>query len=368
MTVVMVTTFLLAIPAASSPKLTDKTLPPKKKAAAAVELIQDREFTKGLRAAWSGASWTGDTLKNGLPPGLRLGDITSYIKPPKGYSVHTWPDKGAPVDKGKYWNLTEGLHKGPMEIAPDIQLADGEDLAIYRMEINAELRDNSHSRLRIESMNKLSGTPQLIRGFDSNRHGTLMIYGNTKNEIRNVATDNSSKWAYDTWPHYLVGQNFRQLIDLGRYDSMNFTAEVDVPRVKQSDGWPGGWKNATLYVSALLRRKSNPFACLFLVRTLYTDYPPSYRENIGADQFGQGLFNSKTDNPLVIGAAPSHIEIDYIAALIAAKALNPAIGDPQDYYLVGVGFGWEFVGYYEFASRFAHVSLMGVPVTVPPAK
>ncbi len=349
------------MPFYANPKLKQEAKP--------IELLQDREFTKGLRAEWSGASWTGDANRNGLPADLRLGDITRYVTPPKGYRIHTWPDHGAPVDKGKYWSLTEGLHKGPMEIAPDIHLADGEDLAIYRMEINAELRENTHSRLRIESVNRLSGKPLVMHGFDSNRHGTLVIYGNTKNEIRNVATDNSPKWAYDTWPHYLVGQNFKQLVDMGRFSCLKFTADVDVPRAKQLDGWLGSWKNASLYVCVILRRTANPFACLFLVQNLYTDYPPSYRENIGVDQFGQGLFISKTDKPLDIGAPPRHIEVDFITSLRSAKALNPAVGDPQDYYLASAGFGWEFVGYYNFASRFSKVSLVGTPtpgsLTIP---
>ncbi len=325
------------------------------------ELLQDREFTKGLRAEWSGASWTGDANRNGLPAGLRLGDITSYVTPPKGYHVHTWPDKGAPVDKGKYWSLTEGLHKGPMEIAPGIRLADGEDLAIHRMEINAELRDNSRSRLRIESMNKLSRKPLLMHCFDSNRHGSLTIYGNTRNEIRNVATDNSAKWAYDTWPHYLVSQNFKQLVDMGRFSSLVFTAHVRAIRAKRLDGWPGNWRNASLYVCVLLRRKANPLECLFVARTLYTDYPPSYREAMGVDQFGQGLYMAKNDRPLQIGAPPCRVETDFISSLRSAKVLNPAIGDPQDYYLASMIFGWEFVGYYDFASSFSKVSLVGTP-------
>lgn len=207
-----------------------------------------------------------------------------------------------------------------------------------------------------------------MHGFDSDRHGSLLIYGNTKNEIRNVATDNSSKWAYDTWPHYLVGQNFKQLIDLGRFTGLKFSADVDVPTVKRLDGWPGDWKNASLYFCVILRRKSNPFSSLFLTQYLYTDYQPSYRESIGVDQFGQGLFINKTDKPLEVGVSPRYIEVDFIAALRSAKALNPAVGDPQDYYLASAGFGWEFVGYYEFASRFSHVSLLGIPKTVSPVK
>lgn len=334
--------------------------------AARVELLHDTDFSGGFRAQGSCDQWSGDDgTAEKLPHGLHLGDCVHYVTPPDGYSVRTLPDPGIPEDAGKYWSLNEGVHKGPFNLSPAIKfpqthLSAGQDLQIHRMEVNSTVIENSATRLDIESSNETGSGAGLVHGVISNKHGTISLFGDTKNEIRNVATDNGPRWRNDTWPTFYLDQNFKQLIDMGQFSELEFSAKINIPKVSTLSGWTGPYKNATFSIVALLRQKKNPFRGLFIENSLFSRNPLDYQENLGVDQWGQGLYRAEVAEPLVAGAAARRVNIDLIANLHSAKALNQKIGDPQDYYLAAISIGWELTGYHSFKSTIANVSLTGV--------
>jgi hypothetical protein len=248
------------------------------------------------------------------------------------------------------------------------------------LEANGGLYGFSENQIFLQSMNNLyQDDPHhngLVRSVVSDRQGTLMTYMNTSNEIRSVATDNGPAFAVDTWPHFYVGQNFKQLIDLATFSQVLLGFNVEIPfAVIYGNGIPNhGFSDATYNVGFTLRRKDEPTTVLFLGYTLYsvhTDYttPPEYAESFGGDQWGQGTYRGDVwadfGGPLVPGAGPRNITIDLGTlmnkAIAKAQANGVTLPPLEDYYLAAVGFGWETMGYEEVKSQISNVSLYGSP-------
>ena len=60
-----------------------------------------------------------------------------------------------------------------------------------------------------------------VKRITTDRHGTIRLYYNTQNDLRNAATEHTAKWARDTWPHLLLNQTFDtlpRLRDIRRLD------------------------------------------------------------------------------------------------------------------------------------------------------
>ncbi len=333
-----------------------------------VELFQDTQFTNGFRAYGTCTKWDSDqgNIEN-IPP-VHLGECIEYEYPLAGYFIHSLPDTGAPNDSGKFWNLNEGAHIGGFS-GGGITVPPGSDLQIFRMEANSLTLSNTPNLLWYQNMNNVGITPQdplyntrLVRTFTSDRNGSILLYANTKNEIQNNATDNGPTFATNTWPHFYIDQNFKQLIDLGQFSMVNFSAMVKIPRVQTLPGWIGTYQNSAFQIVAVLRRKDNPFVVLFLVYSPFALDTTDYRESIGVDQFGQGMYRGDINDiggPLVVGGTSRTLTFDFIATLRKAIALRSLLGTVNDYYLSGVEIGWEATGYQEFRSDIANVSLLG---------
>jgi hypothetical protein len=229
----------------------------------------------------------------------------------------------------------------------------------------------------------------LVRTAYSNRNGGLYTYMDTSKEIRNVAVDNTN--GLDTWPHYYVEQNFKQLIDLATLDTVTLKAKFRVWNVPSLNPVPGGaFANAVYGVGFTLRRKQNPYQVVFLGYHLYAKQANSpqtwgYDASFDADQFGQVFFNGDTltdlgslvpddSNPIFSGGTFKEIELRQLFNKAKVAGANrPPFADPrqemnrqdflstvfEDYYLAAVGVGWETMGWEEVRSQITEVSLQG---------
>jgi hypothetical protein len=223
---------------------------------------------------------------------------------------------------------------------------------------------------------------------------------NTKNEIRNVAYENSASFAYDTWPHFGLEQNFKKIVDLATVDAVTMSANVELPLAQFLDGWstPNGFQSIDFGVGYGLRRKDNPAIEIFLGYPLYSDcrlegYSDCFDGNIqgrfSADQFGQIFYSGPaSDLGGAIPAAQSgdgvHNPNNYRYIWFELRALfdkaqtvaaSTSYQDPnleagrlsflqtriEDYYLAGFGFGWETLGYQHVQSYLSGVSVYALP-------
>jgi len=247
--------------------------------------------------------------------------------------------------------------------------------------VNAGLFGFSDNQIFLQNMNNLY--PQdphyngLVRTVVSDRNGTLLMYMNTANEVRNVAIENSSTYALDTWPHFMVSQDFKKLIDLATFSQVLLSLNVQVWPVNIiANPIPGSYfSDATYNITFLLRRKDNPYVVLFLRYTPYsihtdTNSPPEYDESFGGEQWGQASYRGAVADlggPLSPDGSARNITIDLgellNKAIVKAQNSSPpvSLSSLADYYLAGVGFGWETMGYEEVESQISSLSFYGSP-------
>lgn len=393
-----------------------------------VQLLQDQAFTNGFRAFWSCKTFPNDVAALG-----HIGECTDYFTPfantqGKHYEVHTWPDTGAPNDVGKYWNFNESIHAGfslygylfPLELPPPdprnypvpnpspCRPVGETELGGHRLEGNREtsygivggLYGVGPNLIWLQSMNNLSPSDPhwqgLVRTVSSNRAGEIMMYMNTENEMRNVATGFGSNFAYDGWPFFQLEQNFKKVIDLATLGSAMLQFNVELPLAENLSPVPGGnWYSIDFTAGYMLRRKNNPPTVVFLGYPLYSTFAPNLDGRFFVDQFGSAAYSGNVadlggkvqpaqSGPGVHNPA-NYRQISFELRTLMNKALAYAAsfsylndGDPSndylepgrlaflqytldDYYLASFGIGWETMGYQHVQSYISGVSLYGSP-------
>lgn len=378
---------------------------------ATFQLLKDTAFHDGFRAFWSCKEFQGVPDDDSIIGLGYLGDCIDYFTPyantqGKNYAIRTWPDAGAPNDANKYWSFNEGLHRGfsayGYEFGPPGEQSPAKDLAAHRLEANQESSNGvvtgglyglSPNLIWLQSMNNLSTADphygELVRSVSSDRNGTIMMYMNTRNEIRNVATENSSTFAYDTWPHFGLEQNFKKVIDLATLDDITMSANVEIPLAQFLSGWPPGWQSIDFSVGYMLRRKDNPAVVVFLGYPLYSTVPSNLTGRFFVDQFGSTAYSGNVADlggaitPAQSGDGVHNtanyrfiwFELRTLMNKALAKAASFSYSDEDleagrikflqytidDYYLASFGFGWETLGYQHVQSYVSGVSIYASP-------
>lgn len=343
-----------------------------------VQLLKDPAFNNGFRAFLSCRTFQGDQPACSPTAYGHTGNCIDYYSPyvntlGRNYAVRTWPDLGAPGDNNKYWHFNEGIHSG-ITVGPYV-FPLGQDLAVHRLEANQENNagvlisaPSDQYLIWLQETNNLvqQNNPNLgtlVRTVSSDRHGFLMMYMNTKNEIRNDPSSSGT----DTWPHFYVEQNFKQVIDLAVFNQVYVSADVAIPFVFQLDGWPGSFKNATCSIGVLLRKKENPCDIAFIGYILHSAIGENERSVF--DQNGAPIYNgnnSDVGGSIVLGANARQVFFDLRILMAKAIAASPPgrFLVLDDYYLAGFGFGWETVGYHQVKSEISNVSVTGWPRTL----
>lgn len=286
---------------------------------------------------------------------------------PAGYSLKGLPS-GSLDDSNRYWGLTEGYHVGPFTIS-GVSFPAEKDIMIYRLEANSKTIMDTPAGFVIEGYNNVGISPnsatydtKKFRRFESNRSGLARMYSNTKNEVRNIAQNNGAEFAKSTWPHLYFEQNFKRWYDFAMFDKLDLRFQTRMTQLSELPGWQGSFKDATFMTGIMVRQKGT-MGVIFLTYTFYSDHVSNYQEQIGVEQWGQGLYRgpaSDTGGVMRVGDPFRLIQID--ARQVLTRALHKAgITDKtaDDYLLASIGVGFESVGYHEYEFEVKDFSLIG---------
>lgn len=212
--------------------------------------------------------------------------------------------------------------------------------------------------------------------IDSNMQGTIKIYQNTKNEIRNIATAHSAEFQNDTWPHLNLMQNLRSDVDMAKYNEIWLDMNLKLEGTHMHDGWPKtklkeNKPGAYLMTYVFLREKRNPLAGMFFGLTLYSNAPEGddyYAEQFNQDQYGQGIYRTSSANygGKLEPGVEKHIRLElksFVRAGIAfgEKTQNSSLSatSPDDYQISIFYIGWECRGFWETSFILSDLSMIG---------
>ena len=145
------------------------------------------------------------------------------------------------------WDFQEGLHH-------NFKDTDGNlirELHAHRLVVNHTIEENSPEKLQFAQFNNYrlpknhpDRDTKLVKRVTTDRKGTLRLYYNSKNEIRNAATGHSAKWARDTWPHFLVNQRMMEPVPLADFERLDFRVSFQVDQMKKLSNWPNAIRGA----------------------------------------------------------------------------------------------------------------------------
>jgi hypothetical protein len=273
----------------------------------------------------------------------------------------------------KAWRLNEGVHRDYTdEFGRHVEM-----LTEHRMVVNHVMAEDTPQSLCVCQYNNRgmkNGDPRwnsrLIRRLRSDRRGTVRMYFNTANEIRNAATGYGSKWANDTWPHFLFEQSMdppRLLADVRRID-LSFDVRI-LSAGSLPTRVPGMTGPGTLTVPTYchLRERDRPDHTLYVGHMLYSDRDGDMNPFIGREQYGVVFYRRMPDNwdgvPEIGEKRRCVSDIkSLVREVIARYDEGVALSrNADDYLLDGWNFGYEIIGHWEAELELSNVSLRAVP-------
>jgi hypothetical protein len=210
---------------------------------------------------------------------------------------------------------------------------------------------------------------KLVKRVTTNRRGTVRLYYNSQNEIRNAATDHAAKWARDTWPHFLLNQRFEQPIPLADHARLDFTVSFLVDRMKQLSDWPNtllGAARSSMNLNFMfyLRNLRAPEQRLFVGMMLFTSTAKHYAPHLGLEQHGtvfcRDSITSDQPKPELGEKRTVRRELKTMIAqaLRQARTKQPALSaNPNDYALHNFSIGLEGMGHWETECEISDLSL-----------
>lgn len=342
-----------------------------------VELLGDPKFAEGFGAAFIyGSEYTGGRR----PP---LGKVTAYrdISP---WQIHLIPD--GPVSKigvkTHPWDFQEGLHHN----FTDSLGRKVKELHAHRLVVNHKIEVNTPEKLQFAQFNNYGlkkdhpdRDTKLVKRITSDRKGTLTVFYNSKNEIRNAATGHSPRWARDTWPHLLVNQRFLEPIALSDYEKIEVSVDYQVDQMKKLSNWPNAIKGAArsgmnLKFMFFLRNKKNLDQRLFAGMMLFTSRPKAWPPHLGVEQHGQVFYRDSVapdgKNVPLLGEQRSvqrELKSLIAEALRQGREKQPALSaNPDDYALYNFSIGFEGMGHWESEATISNLSCLGFRKALPP--
>ena len=310
--------------------------------------------------------------------GKELLDDTGFAS---GFGVGGWaavamsPLKASPIPddgKPKAWEFGEGAHRNFTD-------ASGKHVdALYEhlLVVNHVLEANRPDCLSFAQYNNYGLSPEdpqfgtlLVKRVESDRHGTIRLYYNTENEIRNVATAYAPEYADDLWPHLLLWQTLREqprLADWSRID-LNFSVTV-VSQAALSDWLPSREMCLMLYVMLRDEQTEEHHSLWVGLMVQSSNAQKNYCEHIGREQHGDVFYRDTITNygpPPIVGE-PSEVSLDVKALTRKAIARFDDVDatfsrDPDAYSMQVLNFGWEALGHWESDIKVSGLSMCGHP-------
>jgi len=335
--------------------------------AAPYELLKDTAFAEGFGAAWNyGRKYT-------RHPTRREGLATEYrdIAPLQVFLIPDGPVKKVGIRQHP-WDFEEGVHLNYTDALGNRV----RELHAHRLVVNHVIEVNSPDKLQFAQYNgygQETNTPprdrRLVKRVTTDRKGTCRLYYNTQNDIRNAATEHTSKWARDTWPHLLLNQSFDALPRLRSLQRLDLSFDYRIYESRRLSPWPGvnrasiNWK-----FMFFLRGTVDPNQRLFVGMMLHSSRESNYKPHVGIDQHGTVFYRdsiAECRSPPGLGEQVS-VDVEVMAmireALKAARKKQPELSaDPDDYYLFNFTIGWEGLGHWEADGEVSRLSLIGTP-------
>ena len=338
-----------------------------------VDLIADTKFAEGFGAAFIyGKKYT----EGRRPP---RGNVTAYrdISP---WQIHLIPD--GPVRKVGVkthpWDFQEGLHHNYI----DRNGRKIRELHAHRLVVNHRIEVNTPEKLQFVQYNNdgLSKDhpdrdKKLVKRITTDRKGSLTVFYNSQNEIRNAATAHSAKWARDTWPHMLVNQRFLKPIPLADYEKLDFGMTFRVDKMERLSNWPNMIRGAArsgmnLKFMFFMGNNKRPEEKLFVGMMLFTSRPKAWVPHLGVEQHGNIFYRDSVapDGNNIPKLGETQI-INRELKILIAKALNeaqekrPEIStNPDDFTIYNFSFGFEGMGHWASEGTVSGLSLKGHPI------
>ena len=304
------------------------------------------------------------------------GTVRSYrdIAPWQVHLIPEGPVKKLAAFKTHPWDFQEGLHHNyTNQRGEKIR-----ELHAHRLVVNHVIEVNTPDKLQFVQFNNdglAKGDPQrdtrLVKRITTDRHGTLRLFYNSQNEIRNAATAHTAKWARDTWPHLLVNQRFEKPIAVSEYERLDFGASFQVDRMERLSPWPGVNRSSmNLNFMFHLKHREDPTQKLFVGMMLYTSNEAKYVLHLGVEQHGMVFYRESVtrDQPKPeFGQTRSvtrEIKGMIQDALTLAQTKQPKLStDPNDFRLSNFSIGLEGMGHWETECTISNLSLTGQPKT-----
>ena len=333
-------------------------------------LLADTQFAEGFGAAFIyGTEFSGDQR----PP---TGQVLAYrdISP---WQVHLIPD--GPVRKVGVkthpWDFQEGYHNRFVDKQGHLV----QELHAHRLVVNHVIEENTPEKLQFAQYNNYglakddqARNTKLIKRVTSDRRGTLRLFYNSQNEIRNAAITHSARWARDTWPHFLVNQRLVQPIRLRDFESIDFAVGFRVDTMKQLSNWPNAIRGAArsgmnLKFMFFLRNPDNLDQKLFAGMMLFASNEKRYAPYLGIEQHGTVFYRvtiTRDGRPIPRLGERESVKVDVrelvSEALRLGREKQPALSaDVDDYAIYNFSIGFEGMGHWETTAQISNLSLTG---------
>lgn len=309
-------------------------------------LLSDTEFVRGF----------------GISPRFSEGyaDETPCLHDASMRPLHSFPpDAVDPV-----WYFEEGCYR-------DYTDEDGnyvKELFEHRFNTVGEVISDTADQYEIGVFNKRTSVPKPICSIATNRRGSIRMFFNTHNMIRNVANSHEPRFKNDTWPHFLLCQHLPEL-RMARYASVHFSITAKLINHRQlSDQMAHGpvpeKANFLSYFHLTNRNTGEP---LWIGICMYTSCGQErfYDEIMSVDQHGTGMYRvpmREHGTPLIEGEEHT-FTYDLRKALerileISEASITGVTTD--DFEINGFNVGWECIGDHETIIECTDLSVTGV--------
>jgi hypothetical protein len=336
----------------------------------AAELFRDTAFAEGFGPARNFGVFDG----SGNPP-----QLIGYrdISPFQVYLIPEGPV--CPGDARTHpWEFEEGFHVDFVDESGK-RVA---ELFEHRLAVNHTIETNTADCLQFSQFNNYglsSADPQrnqrLAKRVWTDRRGTIRLYQDSSNEIRNVATGYGPPFARDTWPHLLLVQSFSGRPKLSAFDRLDFSLNYRVLRQRVLSDWPqqvpgGTPPDMNLQCFFLLGDLKHPGRMLWVGILLQASDAKTYFVHTAVEQWGTVFHREPVtlygtppglDEPRTVRRELKSLVRDALTAAAKKFPDKNLSAEVDDYRLDLFNIGWEGIGHWESECELSQMSLLGHP-------
>lgn len=255
-----------------------------------------------------------------------------------------------------------------------------EELLEHRMDVDPLVVENTPTSLIVSNYNNFGLEPsdslyntRLATQASSNKAGTVRLYHNGLNIIRNSALYYGADYKNDVWPHLIFSQKFKNGIDLANYKKLMVSMDVTLLKASQLTTWPNqelkphAPSATTISSGFFLKGKEPDMPPMYFLLSLY-DTSNNYQELLMLEQHGVGFYRIGSEEYGGILELNETKTIQFDLKKLIARAIEFARTTPglpahpalsPDNYIVygGGGTGLEDLGHWETEQELSNLSI-----------